>query len=145
MRTLNQIIQFDFPSLIGLPTDRGNESIEENSFLTNRLKWIAYLIQPHLEKERDKLGSGVKCCCLGHGCAVLLTPEEWKSDDSVSPRFAKMVGLHDSAGSTIVGLFHGVECLSQLNDNSAATPQEIGEMLLEVVRGGDRTPFIEIA
>lgn len=129
----------------------------------NRLKWINFLLVKGRKKATGALdrGSGNRCC-LGHGCFILGLKRkpmegglfEYEDNLEIAPvSFKEMVGLWDDTGSTDSGeviwkfanengLHHAD--LVGINDDTEATPREIGEYLLSVIEGGTNTPFIPL-
>lgn len=125
----------------------------------NRQKWIDFLMKPARRKEIGTLdaGKGFRCC-LGHGCYALDLPRqhvvdpdgneifEYYGQSGVAPEgFVKRVGLYDQEGTTrYYGVWLGeweVSSLIEVNDDTDATPQQIGEYLQSVIDGGEDTPF----
>lgn len=121
----------------------------------NRLKWIEFLLVPGRKKAISVLdeGNGYRCC-LGHACFVLkLTRTKnvhldgnfyYDNEGEVAPsKLIEMVGLWDENGTSDnrVPLIGQENNLASLNDETDATPKEIGEYLMTVIEGGIDTPF----
>lgn len=130
--------------------------------LENRVKWVEFLMKPKRKKTTGLLdaGSGYRCC-LGHGCYIL---EIEKVENGIGgfdygkenyhqtapDEFVEAVGLYNDHGQTLddspikVNLKQSMEnliTLADINDNTDATPQEIGKYLESVIEGGPHTPF----
>ena len=119
----------------------------------NRLKWAEFLMEPERKKAVGRLdvGDGSRCC-LGHGCFVLGIPSKVYKDGvcydnlgkTAPSSFVNMVGLRNGEGSSLIGI--GIQnSLAGLNDDTNATPQEIGKFLLDCIEGGDGTPFLPLS
>lgn len=115
-------------------------------------------------------GGGSRCC-LGHGCYVMgLKPKRESLGGSIyynesyemAPvALVEWLGLWDVDGSTRnnypIDVFNSVEenkeidseydeydmhsNLAAINDETDATPKQIGEYILKVIDGGKNTPF----
>lgn len=123
--------------------------------LAYREKWISFLELPDTAKAREKLDIGDGCrCCLGHGAHVLdIVIHEGKYGISygVLPQWETapeelidMCGLYDNNGSSGDGKGFGPwerNNLAGINDDTDATPQEIGAYLRTVILGDINSPF----
>ena len=141
--------------------------------LANRRKWIARLKRRTTMKYQGALESTdnpTHRCCLGHGCNVLKIKRAvdtrtgvicygtgagavFGGESAVAPiEFVDAVGLTGN-----VGIFDtedryeyimcdGVEIdsLAELNDITDWTPQQIGELLENMIEGGEGTPFVPL-
>lgn len=128
----------------------------------NRQKWAEGLMEPERQKAigmlEDKFGAR---CCLGHGCSILgiqrYGSEPYRGiafgssvETTIAPEeFVLMVGLWGAWGQTRFGNISefvtpeglAAKSLAGVNDQTSATPQEIGAYLLLVIEGGASTPF----
>ena len=138
-----------------------------DKILRNRQTWIDHLLNPDTKKTTAKLdrGNGERCC-LGHACVALGIPSAVMGDEilydgtsEVAPEsLVRLVGLWgvNGEGSSIGSDKHksyfdvskttsikdkNIWGLTKLNDDTTATPQEIGAYLQSVIEGGRATPF----
>ena len=136
-------------------------AITDQEIYSNRLKWIEYLKRPETLKAQEELESFNDPefrCCLGHACHVL-APETrtlrkyrvlYGGQESYLPEaLVEALGLYSNSGDLHFGEikiagFPNKHNLSELNDSTDITPQEIGAYLESVVIGGDDTPFKKI-
>lgn len=116
----------------------------------DRRAWAEFLMQPKRKKATRVLTrGGEQRCCLGHACALFLgrpRHSAWLGESEELPQpLADRLGMWG-----IVGCSHGGfadlrgqqhRCLARINDDTDATPQQIGAYLLTVIEGGDDTPF----
>lgn len=128
--------------------------------LENRRKWIDFLQLPDTKKGTGRLEDSVDNsarCCLGHACHLFVSETRkigyyeniyYGNDRSYAPvAVVEKLGLFDYKGSTAGGhdkIFVGVYralTLAEINDDTRASPQEIGAYLETVIEGGDNTPF----
>lgn len=121
----------------------------------NRQKWIDFLKNPMRRKAVGVLDNGFgQRCCLGHGCYALRLQREktgsvyaygkWMEECSAPIEFIAAVGLFACNGKSDSGLGLGQwqeDMLVNVNDETDATPQQIGEYLQSVIEGGEDTPF----
>ena len=123
--------------------------MKRREILENRKKSIKFLQNPKRKKAKEYLDIGKgKRCCIGHGCYVLGVKKirdgyGWnygrKEEPHTAPfEFMDLVGLYTELGSYYTG---DSTCLTELNDNTNTTPQEIGNMLEKMIEGGIDTPF----
>lgn len=129
--------------------------------LENRRKWIDYLKLPDTKKSAGRLENPVvpeNRCCLGHACHVLIPELRKQSDESFTVYYddemayapvslKQKLGLYDRQGGNLLYDLFSIEpyaeqrSLSEFNDYTAITPQEIGAYLETVIEGGPKTPF----
>lgn len=135
----------------------------------NRETAFTFLQQPELKKgtgcmehNADGLNKDSRCC-LGH-MAVALNIQRVvmptgrvafgnAQDIHYAPKELRVaLGLKDHAGSAEPSdkdnpklLPSGFSSLSNWNDGSNVTPQEIGTYLASVIEGGEGTPFIPLS
>lgn len=134
-------------------------SISDKEILENRKKVIEFLKSPTLQKERYRLENAYdtnRRCCLGHMCHVLHLKRAvreingiehvlYDEHNTTAPdTLIKLIGLNDKWGSFYKD--GGVQdCLSNMNDFTEMTPQEIGVYLESVIMGGPETPWKAIS
>lgn len=138
-------------------------NITDQEIYDNRMKWIEYLKRPETKKhsgELEDFDDNESRCCLGHACHIFSPETRYVSGDEVKyGSSAKvpdlgicgMLGLHDDCGSVrseipidTISNHNELTALTELNDGTEATPQEIGAYLESVIMGGDDTPFKKI-
>lgn len=128
---------------------------------SNRQRWIDYLKQPDTKKAINVLDNGKGRCCLGHACYVMEIPSVsegrvitsqgvmevilYDGIASIAPdSLVEKVGLYNNIGETMTGAWiapYSRASLAAINDDTDATPQEIGAYLESVIEGGSETPF----
>ena len=124
--------------------------MKKSEILENRKKWIEKLLDPASLKHKNCLQHPVesdKCCCLGWACVALGV--EFVRDNGVLPEEQrKMLSMWGQTGGSRdcshLGEWEYVS-LSRVNDNTDATPQDIGRYLESVIEGGEHTPFIPLS
>ena len=127
--------------------------------MVNRRKWVEFLKQPHLRKEKWSLASpnheeNFRRCCIGHACVAF--GFEFDFEETLNQDVTKAVGLRDDEGAGYrisrnhFSTSHELEFdgnkhpgLTHINDSTGASPQEIGEYLESVINGGHKTPFMD--
>jgi len=129
------------------------ETLTREEILANRRKWINFLKGPKRKKAIECLdiGNGRRCC-LGHGAYILGIKRrkcprgyEYQEPDgpweiAISDVFRDLVGLKTSDGDFRDENGEMIS-LSELNDRTDATPQQIGHFLESVIEGGKYSPF----
>lgn len=128
----------------------------------NRIGWAKFLQQPERKKFKDKLENTrvpEERCCIGHGCAYMHIPRTIREGElqaviydgstGVAPAsFISALGLNEPTGNTMSGPYlKGTKsyALVELNDETDATPQDIGKIMEEYwIEGGPGTPFIPL-
>lgn len=136
----------------------------------NREKAFTFLQQPELKKGKDCMEHNPEGlnkdsrCCLGH-MAVALDVERavmgggqvvfgrQQNRHYAPSELVTALGLKNHTGSvsadfdinTSKPLPSGFSSLSNWNDGSDVTPQEIGVYLASVIEGGDGTPLIPLS
>lgn len=137
-------------------------TITREQVRANRQQWADFLCNPGRKKAQERLdfGNGERCC-IGHGCYALdirrVQIPEGKfgkfgyglvSERATAPlEFMDMVGLRGSGGHVGAGTIGNwsVTSLIDVNDDTHATPQEIGQYLQTVIEGGEDTPFLPLS
>lgn len=123
-------------------------TLTKTEILANRQKFAKGLQEPHRLKATNRLESILnpnKRCCLGHGCEIFgLKRAEWGGEVHYNgeagiapPALVDLLGLIENTG----WVKSKSTSLTEINDETAATPQEIGKMIEEWIEGGDGTPF----
>lgn len=131
-----------------------------------RMAWIKFLMTKGRKKavERLDVGGGARCC-LGHACyilgikgrPILNIPGDvvygftYEGNEKAVPQsLVEKLGLWADLGESGDGAFLGEfltqtgnQCnsLALINDETDATPYQIGKYLLTVIEGGTNTPF----
>ena len=123
--------------------------MKKSEILENRKKWIEKLLDPASLKHKNCLQHPTesnKCCCLGWAC-VALGVEFDKTGSYLPEEQREILGMWYSRGSS--NFNHLVDweyySLTAVNDNTDATPQDIGRYLESVIEGGEHTPFIPLS
>ena len=128
-------------------------------WLENRRKLIAGLREPGRKKHKGELEDILNPdarCCLGHGCQILgierkVTKHQvfYGGQSGVAPdELIAAVGLRCSTGylgKTIQWRGYTFNSLTELNDNTDATPAEIADFLEETIEGGEGSPFLPLS
>jgi len=147
----------EYPKLKALSKMKNEMTLTRSQIRANREKWARFLMKPGRKKYGGALdnGGGARCC-LGHGAYALGVSRvkklagwfaygEDQENNCAPEEFVDLVGLYtdngrvDNLGECLDGWDH--ESLVEVNDNTDATPQEIGKYLLSVIDGGPHTPF----
>ena len=144
-------------------------NLTDQEILENRRKAITFLKDPARKKATGYLDKGdERRCCLGHMCVALGIVSQasapyqkcaftygTSNDTGVAPKeLVRELGMFNPSGfakvpeSTVI-LLRGrrkkrLYSLTDMNDHSMMTPQEIGEYLESVIIGGDETPWKKI-
>lgn len=145
-------------------SERSIEKYTRSEILAARQKWIDFLLIKGRRKATGILdeGDGHRCC-LGHACYVLGLPRKPRESRGFSydngeselapPMLIESLGLWDAEGGTQSiehkitlarfedSLHDSYPTLAQINDETDASPRQIGEYLATVIEGGDHTPF----
>lgn len=127
-----------------------------------RLTWINFLMMPSRKKAKNTLDTGQgNRCCLGHGCFILGGTVKIRDEegfitydgmtDFPPDIIVERLGLWSQDGGSFEDRFeleifeykslNVFQTLSIYNDETDATPQQIGKYLLSVIEGGLHTPF----
>ena len=129
--------------------------MNRNKILENRKKVIAFLKDSSRQKHKgslENIDNTEERCCLGHMCAALNIQREaynhcihYDTEGAIAPEsLVNMVGLNGQSG-TIRNLYRYKNQrylgLTDLNDHSDITPQEIGAYLESVIEGGPNSPW----
>ena len=107
---------------------------------------INFLMYPKLKKAKGQMGkANGSRCCLGHMCKALNI--NFINEEHHSFELAEKLKMHKQDGSNLLEvpiLNSPYYCLMLLNDETSASPQDIGKYLKSVIKGGEDTPFIHI-
>lgn len=125
--------------------------LTKQQILKNRGTWTSRLLDKRARKLIGRLSNPYdlwESCCLGHGCLALNIEYDMlimvcfgksKATALAPAEFVELVGLNGSLGQFLNVEPHS--SLSSLNDDTEMTPQEIGNLLNSIIKGGNGTPF----